>query len=308
MPAPRTLSRLALALAAVLMIVTAACDRRTDQRDTTTTAAIPSKRSGPPEQAIRLPGDALLTMVRIPAGSFLMGRAPDETDGDAREDPRHRVTVAAFWIGRYEITKRQWRAVMGTAPWTGQQNVSDDPDSPAVCVSWYDAKAFCDALTSHAAETDQAATPFRLPSEAEWEYACRAGTTAPFYWGADPDCALIDDYAWQRRVTHRVGYDRAHPVGRKLPNGFGLFDMIGNAAEWCEDDWHDDYAGAPADGSAWVDAPRGSFRVQRGGCWFSDCRDCRSASRARGIPTGAPDNRALGFRIVRSVAVSAAGS
>ncbi len=306
MPVPRTPARLVLALAAVL-IVAAACERRSDRQHVTTTA-VPSERNDPPEQTIRLPGDALLTMVRVPAGSFLMGRAPDETDGDACEDPQHRVSIAAFWIGRYEVTKRQWRAVMGTSPWTGQQNVSDEPDSPAVCVSWYDAKAFCDALNSHAAATDQGTMPFRLPSEAEWEYACRAGTTTRFHWGDDPDSALIDDYAWQRRITHRVGDDRAHPVGRKLPNGFGLFDMIGNTAEWCEDDWHDDYADAPTDGAAWVDAPRSSFRVQRGGCWFSDCRDCRSASRAHGIPTGAPDNRALGFRIVRSVSPSDAGS
>lgn len=306
MPVPRTPARRALALAAVLMIVTTACDRAMDQQDATA-AAVPSERNDPPEQTIRLPGDAPLTLVRVPAGSFLMGRAPDETDGDAREHPQHRVAVAAFWIGRYEVTKRQWRAVMGTSPWTGQQNVSDDPDSPAVCVSWYDAKAFCDAINSHAV-ADHGTTPFRLPSEAEWEYACRAGATTRFYWGDDPECALIDDYAWQRRVTHRVGYDRAHPVGRKLPNGFGLFDMIGNAAEWCEDDWHDDYTDAPTDGGAWIDAPRGSFRVQRGGCWFSACRDCRSASRACGIPTGAPDNRALGFRIVRSASPSDAGS
>lgn len=297
--ATRRTRDLPLAALGAFLLLAAACEPGPDPQDPCDTGA-PKQGADAAVDTIRLPDDALLTLVRVPSGAFLMGRAPDEADGGAREEPRHQVSVPAFSIGRYELTKRQWRAVMGTSPWTGQRNVSDDPDSPAVCVSWYDARAFCDALTRYAAATGQGEAPFRLPSEAEWECACRAGTETPFYWGDDPDGARIDDCAWQRRVTRRAGRDCAHPVGRKAPNALGLYDMIGNAAEWCEDDWHDDYAGAPADGAAWVDAPRGSFRVQRGGCWHSEPGACRSASRAHGIPTGAPDNRALGFRVVRA--------
>jgi len=239
-----------------------------------------------------------------------MGRYPGEQDSDFNEDPQHSVTVPGFWMAKYELTKRQWQAVMGTTPWAGSSyvHVLDDPDSPAVYVDWDDAKAFITALNSYTGKT------FRLPSEAEWEYACRAGTTTRFYWGDDPSYAEIGSYAWNYYNAYNVGERYAHVVGQKLPNAWGLYDMSGNVLEWCEDDWHNSYTGVdvPTDGSAWVDSPRGLTRVLRGGDWYTpgdlgdfgdfgdlDCRSyCRSALRTNFMPSwgGVPQ---VGFRLAR---------
>ncbi|OQC03720.1 MAG: Serine/threonine-protein kinase pkn1 [Candidatus Hydrogenedentes bacterium ADurb.Bin101] len=243
-------------------------------------------------ETILLPGSVPLEMICIPAGTFMMGRYPGEVGSYSDEDPQHAVTVPGFWLGKYEVTKAQWTAVMGTTPWSGQSNVLNDPDSPAVYVSWNNAQAFITALNTH---TGQA---FRLPSEAEWEYACRAGTTTRFYWGDDPSYTVINDYAWWDGNADNVGEDYAHVVGLKLPNGFGLFDMSGNVWEWCEDDWHSNYTGAPVDGSAWVSTPRGSSRVGRGGYWNSYGSDCRSAGRFSNYPSDV--SSFVGFRLSRS--------
>jgi len=121
---------------------------------------------------------------------------------------------------------------------------------------------------------------FRLPSESEWEYACRAGTTTRFYWGDDPDYTQIDFYAWYDNTTWDANEPYAHVVGQKLPNAFGLYDMSGNAEEWCEDGYHSSYMGAPVNGSAWVDSPRGTGCMVRGGSWNDFFGDhCRSAYR-----------------------------
>ena len=244
-------------------------------------------------ETIMLPDNVPLEMVWIPGGTFLMGRYPGEQDSSSSEDPQHQVTVPGFWMGKYEVTKRQWIAVMGTTPWSGQVCVLNDLDSPAVYVSWNDAKAFITELN-----TDTGLT-FRLPSEAEWEYACRAGTTTRFYWGDDPSYTAINDYAWWEGNAWNADEKYAHVVGLKLPNAFGLYDMSGNVWEWCEDDWHYGYTGAPTNGSAWVDSPRGSDRVVRGGSWRGDgCDGCRSADRSIIIPSGGGNS--LGFRLSRS--------
>lgn len=235
-----------------------------------------------------LPGDVPLEMVYLPSGTYLMGRYPGEQDSTDSQDPQHQVAVPGFWMAKYELTKEQWKAVMGTTPWAGQENVLDDPKSPAVYVSWDDARRFTRALSNYTG------TIFRLPSESEWEYACRAGTTARFYWGDDPAYAEGDDYCWWGYNADEVGESYAHVAGLKLPNAFGLYDMSGNVWEWCEDDWYGDYIGAPADGSAWVRSPRGIFRVLRGGNWLVLGNNCRSAARACvGPATGAS---AHGFR------------
>jgi len=161
------------------------------------------------------------------------------------------------------LTKAQWMALMGTTPWSGWSGVSDDPDSPAEIVSWNDAHSFVTALNIHTGRT------FRLPSEAEWEYACRAGSATRFYWGDDPSYTAIGAYAWYDGNTWDAGEVYAHVAGSKAAERMGLHDMSGNVLEWCEDDWHDNYAGAPADGSAWVDSIRGLDRVIRGGRWGS---------------------------------------
>lgn len=238
---------------------------------------------------IVLPGDVPLFMAWIPAGTFRMGRNPGgEQDSDAVEDPQHLVTVPGFWMGTYELTQAQWMAVMGTAPWSGQAYVIDDPNSPAVWVSWEDAQSFIIALNTYTHLT------FRLPSEAEWEYACRARTTTRFYWGDDPDYTVGDEYAWWYGNAQSAGERYAHGVGMKLPNTWGLYDMSGNAYEWCQDWWHDDYTGAPNDGSAW-ETPASLYRVLRGGAWGGFGFHCRSANRDATEPDYAVN--LIGFRL-----------
>ena len=248
---------------------------------------------------VMLPGDVPLALMHIPAGTFLMGRYSGEQDSYDWEDPQHSVTISeGFYLGKYEVTKRQWQAVAGTTPWSGQSYVLDDLDSPAVYVSWNDAQSFITALNTHITSTGQGAATFRLPTEAEWEYACRAGTTTRFYWGDDPSYTLISDYAWWYGNTGWASEEYAHVVGLKLPNAFGLYDMSGNVWEWCEDDWHGNYTGAPTNGSAWVDSPRGSYRLLRGGSWDNSGGYCRSASRVHGYPVSAYS--VSGFRVART--------
>lgn len=219
----------------------------------------PSEGEDENTRTVLLPGDVPLKMMWISAGSFMMGRYPGEEDSYAREDPQHLVTLPGFWMGKYEVTKAQWQAVMGTTPWSGKPNVIEHPNSAAVYISWNMAKDFINRINQITGLT------FRLPSEAEWEYACRAGTETRFYWGDDPDRTVGNDYCWWSGNAWNVGERYVHIVGQKLPNAFGLYDMIGNAGEKCEDDWHTDYMGAPTDGQPWVDTPRSSKRVVRGG-------------------------------------------
>jgi len=241
---------------------------------------------------LMLPGGVLLEMVWIPPGSFEMGRYAGEQDSDAQEDPQHEVTFSSgFWIGRYELTKRQWSAVMSTTPWEGESGVLDDSLSPAVCVSWNDAQVFVAALNAYTGLN------FRLPSEAEWEYACRASTVERFYWGDDPGYTLINDYAWWWDNASGVSEAYAHVVGLKLPNAWGLYDMSGNVWEWCEDDSHSDYTGAPTDGAPWMDWPRGYSRVRRGGGWAGGADKSRSANRYTTDPSFTTSE--LGFRLAR---------
>ena len=244
-------------------------------------------------EAITLPGCVQLEMVWIPGGTFLMGRNPGEQDSFYLEDPQHRVTLSSgFWMGKYEVTKRQWQAVMWSSPWAGRTYVIDDLDSPAVYLDWNDARAFVTQLNSYTGLT------FRLPSEAEWEYACRAGTTTRFYWGDDANYTDIDAYAWWWGNTWDADERYAHLVGLKLPNAWGLHDMSGNAWEWCEDQWHKDYSGAPADGSPWVDSPWSKHRVLRSGRWSDEGGyHCRSASRTCYYPSLAGSS--FGFRVAR---------
>ncbi len=245
-----------------------------------------------------LPGDVQLVMMWVPGGKFMMGRYLGEQDSSPQEDPQHEVTVGGYWMAKYELTKRQWAAVMGTTPWT-RYNVLGDLDSPAVYVSWDDAQAFLTALNTYTKQTT-----FRLPSEAQWEYACRGGDHVPptrFYWGDDPGYMDIGLHAWWSGNCESEPY--AHVVGQKSPNVrglnvFGLYDMSGNVWEWCEDDWHYSYTGAPTGGQAWVDSPRGSYRVLRGGCWHFSEFFCRSAMRHGGAQDSMDDG--IGFRLVRS--------
>ena len=220
-------------------------------------------------------------------------------------------------MGKYEVTRRQWQAVMKKMR-RSSQRVLDDPDSPVVHVSWNDAKSFAEALNAHVKSTGQGNGTFRLPSEAEWEYACRAGTTTDFYWGNDENYDYVKrgnttisyfrgvdhnhQFAWWYKNTWEANEKYAHKVGQKLPNAWGLYDMIGNASEWCEDLWHIDYTNAPDDGSAWLTDPIARdylYRVYRGGSWQSEGKELYLHNRSQGHP-GYFDND-LGFRIARDL-------
>ena len=227
-----------------------------------------------------LPGGVELEMVRIPAGTFLMGSNLDP--GYSREDeaPIRTVTIGEdFFLGRYEITQNQWYAVMGRFPSTQEPS---GLDYPVVNVSWNDAQAFVTQLNTLGIGT------FRLPTEAEWEYACRAGSTTRWCFG--DDVTLLADYAWCNTPSG------PKPVGQKLPNAFGLYDMHGNVYEWVQDWYHEDYTGAPADGSAWED-PVGATRVLRGGAYYATVSGCRSACRYDRTPDDRNSSR--GLRVVR---------
>lgn len=259
----------------------------------------PAEGEGEPiegeDKTVFLPGDIPLEMLWIPGGSFLMGRYSEELDSEVSEDPQHTVTLQhGFWMGKYEVTQKQWLAVVGSWPNVDQPSeaygVGDD--YPAYYVSWYNVKDFITALNTHLENTDQDLFTLRLPSEAEWEYACRAGTNTRFHWGDDLLYEQLGDHAWYRFNSS----DKTHPIGLKLENAFGLHDMSGNVWEWCEDDLHDNYVGAPTDGSAWVDSPRASKRVVRGGSWANLIWRCRSAN--RGLGSSESGYNFGGFRLV----------
>jgi formylglycine-generating enzyme required for sulfatase activity len=237
----------------------------------------PSSPSPPPAKLTlfteNLPKGVTLEMVGLPAGKFLMGSS--ESDD---EKPPHQVKVNSFAIGKYPITQAQYQAVMGNNP----SYFKNNPQNPVECVSWNYAKAFCQKLSRITGKT------YRLPTEAEWEYACRAGTTTRYYFGDDAN--QLGDYAWY----YGNSGGKTHPVGQKKPNGWGLYDMSGNVWEWCEDNWHGNYIGAPDDGSAWLDNDN-DYPIVRGGSWYGDPNLCRSAYRG--------DNDRLflyvnGFRVV----------
>jgi formylglycine-generating enzyme required for sulfatase activity len=194
--------------------------------------------------------------------------------------PAHEVTLAQpFYMGKFEVTQEQYEKIAKSNPsrFKGARN-------PVEGVSWDDAQEFCKQMSQKTGRS------VRLPSEAEWEYPCRAGTRSRFYSGdKDED---LDRVGW---YCENSG-ERTHPVGEKEPNAFGLFDMHGNVMEWCEDNWHDNYKGAPADGSAWVDNKPGGDRVVRGGSWNYGHGTCRSAYRSRGSPEYR--NVFIGFRVV----------
>lgn len=260
------------------------------------------------ELTVSLPGGVPLVLVRIPAGSFQMGSPDAERNRAGNEGPVHSVTINRnYYMGKYEVTQRQWLALMGSWPGAAPSADYGVGDSyPAYYVSWDDVKNFIAALNTHVRNTGQGAATFRLPTEAEWEYACRAGTQTRFYFGDSLD---IEDYCeenversqymWYCGNNPSFGQPAygSKPVGGKSANDFGLHDMSGNVWEWCEDDRHDNYTGAPVDGSAWVDSPRASYRMIRGGHWNSSASNCRSAYRNNSTPGGR--NSGIGFRLAR---------
>jgi len=223
-------------------------------------------------------------MIAIPAGEFTMGgvKGRDDVDGGiyGQEEPAHRVRVAAFRLGKFPVTFEQFDLYCEE---TGVAKPSDQDwgrgQQPVIWVNWHDAQAYCAWLSELTGKR------FRLPSEAEWEYAARAGGNGAFPWGQQADAA----YANYGRI-----FGRATPVGVYPPNAFGLQDMHGNVLEWCQDGWHDNYQGAPDNGTVWSG---GGNRVVRGGSWIHGARHLRSADRRR----YGPDDRSydLGFRLAQ---------
>jgi len=225
-----------------------------------------------------------MRFVPIPAGTFTMGDA----NGAGDETP-HKVTLTKpFELGVYEVTREQWKAVMSTTPWESEthdengeilhkhtKHVTQGDDYPATYVCWDDAVEFCRRL-SELPEEKSAGHVYRLPTEAEWEYASRAGTTTMYSFGNEP--SQLEDYAWYADNAK----EKIHPVGQKKPNPWGLYDMHGNVTELCQD-WYDDYQWEPVidptGPSSWPNPPELPGRVIRGGSWHSRFDSCRSANR-----------------------------
>jgi len=258
---------------------------------------------------VELGNGVLLEMVAIPGGTFWMGSADDEGGDD--EHPRHQVTVAPFWMGKFVVTQAQYETVMGKNPSHFQGG-----DRPVEQVSWHDAKEFCDRLSQRTGKT------IRLPSEAEWEYVCRAGSTGAYCFGDDRK--QLKNYAWFGDNSGDLAIDslqiwqtdqnnywarilanncRTHPVGEKTPNAWGLYDLHGNVWEWCLDEWHEDYSSKPDSlkrngNEAWGDINENDnrYHLLRGGSWSHDAFNCRSAYRGRNLAFNR--NYDIGFRVV----------
>ncbi len=248
---------------------------------------------------VELGNGVTLEMVDIPGGSFMMGSPANEADRYSDEGPRHRVNVPSFWMGRFEVTQRQWLAVMGR--FLTEPGFRGD-DLPVEPVSWNDAQEFLTALNrklglQNRGRRDQ----YRLPSEAEWEYAARAGTTTPFAFGETitPQIVNYDGNYPYASAPKGIYRKKTVPVGSLgLANAFGLFDMHGNVYEWCEDVYHSNYSGAPTDGSAWLRGRDSWRRAMRGGSWRFDSKSVRSALRSMGAR--GDRNYYYGFRVVVS--------
>jgi formylglycine-generating enzyme required for sulfatase activity len=260
-----------------------------------------------------------LDMVYIPGGTFIMGSTDEEVEYALQqvqfniyntEKPHHQVTVPSFFIGKYPVTQQQWRAVAALPKVNRDLEPTNLKDNlPVEDACWYDAVEFCDRLSQHTGK------PYRLCSEAEWEYACRAGTTTPFHFGETMTTELANTRSDDTFADEEPGESRGEtiPVGSLGgANNFGLYDMHGNVLEWCLDDWHDNYQGAPTDGRAWFDnndplAQKQGEAVMRSGSWNSVYPTCRCASRIgwdRGYDglsnTDSPVN-SFGFRIACTV-------
>ena len=232
-----------------------------------------------------------MVLVPIPAGEFLMG-SPETEQGRREREVQHQVTLTKpFLLGVHEVTQGQWQAVMGTTPWKGKEYVKEGDDYPATYVSWNDAVEFCRNLS------EKEGVEYRLPTEAEWEYACRAGTTTAYSFG--DDASELGEYAWYRENAWDAGQKYAHTVGQKKPNPWGLYDMHGNVFEWCQD-WYGDYpSGSVTDPTG---PASGDLRVLRGGSFSYRTSLVRSAYRDHSQP--GDRNVIIGFRPARTYHLS----
>ncbi len=254
--------------------------------------------------------DITLEMVAIPEGQFTMGTPKTEEGWNASQSPQHTVAIAPFWMGKYPVTQAQWRMVAALPvvkqPLEPQPSCFSGENRPVEQVSWLDAIEFCTRLSAKTGRN------YRLPSEAEWEYACRAMTQTPFCFGETITTDLANysgiDWEYEGRICSKGSYGKG-PIGDdrretinvgslSAANGFGLYDMHGNVREWCLDCWHNLYESAPTDGSAWITSGDCNQRLLRGGSWNSGPRSCRSAARGRFEPDASLYD--IGFRVVCS--------
>ena len=253
-----------------------------------------------------------LDMVYLPPGSFQMGSPETELGRSEDESPQRLVTlVQPFFMGKYPVTQAQWRTGTTLPPVNRALNAAPShfkgDNRPVEQITWYEAVEFCQRLEKATGR------PYRLPSEAEWEYACRAGTTTPFHFGESitTDLANYRGTDWEvEGKTYSGAYgDGPHGEFREettdvgsfdAANAFGLYDMHGNVWEWCQDTWHENYEGAPIDGSAWISSDKRKSCVLRGGSWYDDPEGCRSANRDWDAPDIGSDS--TGFRVVCGLA------
>ncbi|MCE2906683.1 MAG: bifunctional serine/threonine-protein kinase/formylglycine-generating enzyme family protein [Anabaena sp. CoA2_C59] len=230
-----------------------------------------------------------LEMIAIPGGTFLMGSPENEVERFSDESPQHEVTVPGFFIGKYQLTQLQYQTIMGTNP-----SYFKGDNRPVEGVGWEDAVKFCQKLNHRTLGN------YRLPSEAEWEYACRAGTKTPFHFGDNVTTDLVNyngNYPYPSAPKGKYR-EQTTDVGIFPPNAFGLYDMHGNVWEWCEDERHENYINAPTDGSSWQSRISLGQKVLRGGCWHDYARYCRSACRLKSPCCSR--NYFYGFRVVLS--------
>jgi formylglycine-generating enzyme required for sulfatase activity len=241
-----------------------------------------------------------LDMVEIKGGTFLMGSPGNEESRSESEGPQHQVAIPSFFIAKSEVTQAQWRAVASSLPKVNRDLITEPSffkgdDKPVEQVTWEDAIEFCSRLSAITGK------PYRLPTEAEWEYACRGGATTPFSFGENITTDIVNyngegPYRTAQKSLYRDQTTAAGSLG--AANAFGLFDMHGNVFEWCSDIWHEDYTSAPSDGSSWETSGDESLRVVRGGSWYVQASFCRAARRYKIEPDTRDFN--VGFRVVVS--------
>ena len=243
-----------------------------------------------------------MKLAYIPAGEFLMGSPDSDDQAFGCEKPQHRVRITRpFHLGVHEVTQRKWKVVMATTPWKGKDDVKEGDRYPAMYVSWNGAMEFCRKLTEkeRGAGRLKAGESYRLPTEAEWEYACRAGSGTRYHCG--DGAGSLGEYEWYRNNAHDIDEKYAHAVGLKRANAWGLFDMHGNVSEWCSDWYGEKYYGQSPEAD-----PQGpmedGYRVFRGGCWYCKAWICRAANRDGSPPEDAIEF--VGFRVVRTIAPS----
>ncbi len=255
---------------------------------TNQTGEIISRTDGSARYFLEEIGAIRLEMVEIPGGLFTMGSPENEEGRYNYEGPQHQVKVPPFFIGKYQITQEQYQVLMGENPsrFPGRKR-------PVERVTWIEAGKFCEQLSKKTGKS------YTLPSEAQWEYACRAGTITPFHFGGsiNTDLANYNGNYTHDSVTKGEWRQQTTEVGIFPPNPFGLYDMHGNVSEWCLDTWHPNYQGAPNDGREWIDESS-QYKVIRGGSWLNLSRICRCASRDFNFDYY---NDHYGFRVVCNV-------